>query len=70
MTDVELTAPKYAESPTPKSGKIILWNNIDERVDHRNKASYKASDDALNEALYEAINNAISNKEKIPVELI
>ncbi len=42
--------------------KLILRNNIDERMAHRNKTSNKASSEALNEAL-----NA---DEKIIVKLI
>ena len=46
--------------------KLILRNNIDERMARRNKTSDKASSEALNEALNETLNA----DEKIIVMLI
>jgi ATP-dependent DNA helicase RecG len=45
MADAGLPAPEYIE--TPNTVKLVLRNNIDERMAHRNKAS----NEALNEAL-------------------
>lgn len=60
MAEVGLPAPEYVE--TPNAVKLILRNNIDERVARRNKAS----DEALNDAIGEVLNDA----ERIIVEII
>ena len=44
MADAGLPAPEYIE--TPNTVRLILRNNIDERIAHRNKASDKASHEA------------------------
>lgn len=45
MADAGLPAPEYIE--TPNTVKLVLRNNIDERMAHRNKASNEAVNEAL-----------------------
>jgi ATP-dependent DNA helicase RecG len=60
MAEAGLPAPEYIE--TPNTVKLILRNNIDERMAYRNKAS--------GEAINEAINDALNEDEKSIVEII
>ena len=45
MADAGLPAPEYIE--TPNTVKLVLRNNIDERMAHRNKASNEVINEAL-----------------------
>lgn len=49
MKEAGLPAPEYIEDPN--TVRLILRNNIDERMPHRNKASGEAKNEALNDAL-------------------
>ena len=56
MEEAGLPAPEFIE--TPNTVKLILRNNIDERLAYRNKASNEANRDA-NEANRDAIEDQI-----------
>ena len=49
MQDAGLPAPEYIEGPN--TVRLILRNNIDERMPHRNKISENPSDERLNDGL-------------------
>jgi ATP-dependent DNA helicase RecG len=52
MAEAGLPAPEFIEMPN--TVKLILRNNIDERLAYRNKAPNKALNEAISEALNEA----------------
>lgn len=68
MADAGLPAPEYIEGPN--TVRLILHNNIDERMPHRNKTSDNPSGEALNDALSEALNDALNDDEKTIVRLV
>ena len=65
MEDAGLPAPEYEE--TPNTVKLILRNNIDERIAHR---SDKAPDKTRHDALSGALNGALTEDESMIVALI
>lgn len=63
MADAGLPAPEYVE--TANTVRLILRNNIDVRIAHRNKASDYPSDGGLNGPTSGAINGAINGAIKL-----
>jgi ATP-dependent DNA helicase RecG len=68
MADAGLPAPEYIEGPN--TVRLILRNNIDERMPRRNKASDKPSSEALNDALPKDIRDQLDDIEMSIVKTI
>lgn len=64
MAEAGLPEPEYVE--TPNTVRLILRNNIDERVSYKNKTSNKTSDKTSDEVLFEGLND----DEKILISVI
>lgn len=68
MADAGLPAPEYIEGPN--TVRLILRNNIDERMPHRNKASGNLSGEGLNAALPENVLKQLDGLEQSIVQFI
>lgn len=58
MADAGLPAPEFIE--TPNTVRLILRNNIDERIAYRNNVSNEAINNALNPEMSELMSESVS----------
>ena len=72
MAEAGLPEPEYIE--TPNTVKMILRNNIDERMAHRKKQSDESkngsSDELLNSAMSESVSKLMSELERTRMQMI
>ena len=72
MAEAGLSEPEYIE--TPNTVRLILWNNIDERMAHRKNQSDESKNGVSNEFLKlpmsESVSKSMSELEKARMQMI